>query len=602
MAPPIPPEASKEIEFVRSLVARYFPVYDVRVTYDVVQFFCRVDDTTLEERFETMREDMTKQGYIPMIVYDKGEHIVTVAKKPDMKYRSIYVNLGMLIITFIAMLAAGAINWASYAGLPSNNIFGFEGLTYGMLYFTLPLMAILAVHELSHFLFARRRHVAASMPFFIPSIPPLGTFGAFISLRDPIPNRKTLLEVGVAGPIAGLLMTIPFAILGLYLTNAEAKPVPEDIGQSGVVGIVFPLIYRGIEQLIPATGDYLLHPMAFAAWVGFLVTALNLLPVGQLDGGHVARALLGSKARYLTWATIAALVGIGIFYFGWLLFALLILFLGARHPPPLNDISKLDKKRIGVGVVAFAILVVAFVPIPMVQIAADHSFTMEPADGTNATIAAGQSHTFQLVVNNTGNTLSYIKFSMTSGPANWYTQFKRSNQSDSNYSQTYTIDLPVNQNATMDVLIHSVTTTSTPNATVVVNAAAANSTIEHEVSFSFNISAPALSYWMQNNNLSIAPGGYGNVTVQANNSGPALYNVTFQENSVSPDIHVVLFETWPNTSRSLNVNFSAGGSATFEVNIYVLSFASPGQLSIPIEVKYAEAVIATFDVLVQVTT
>ena len=89
MAPPIPPEASKEIEFVKGLVAKYFPVYDVRVTYDVVQFYCRVDDTTLEERFEGMREDMTKQGYIPMIVYEKGEHIVTVAKKPDARYRSI---------------------------------------------------------------------------------------------------------------------------------------------------------------------------------------------------------------------------------------------------------------------------------------------------------------------------------------------------------------------------------------------------------------------------------------------------------------------------------------------------------------------------------
>ena len=601
MAPPIPPEASKEIEFVKSLVARYFPVYDVRVSYDVVQFFCRVDDATLEERFESMREDMTKQGYIPMIVYDKGEHIVTVAKKPNVRYRSIYVNLTMLIITFAAMTVAGAINWAGYAGLESNEIFGVEGLANGLLYFTLPLMAILAVHELAHFAMARRRHVAASMPFFIPSIPPLGTFGAFISLRDPIPNRKTLMEIGVAGPIAGLLMTLPFAIFGLYLTNTEARPTPEDLDPGGVVGIVFPLIYRGIELMIPATGSYLLHPMAFAAWVGFLVTALNLLPVGQLDGGHVARALLGAKAKYLTWATIAALVVLGIYYFGWLLFAFLILFLGARHPPPLNDISKLDAKRIVAGIAAFAILIVAFVPIPMVEIAVDHSFTMVSEGDTNATIAPGQSRVFQLVVNNTGNTLSDIDFSMASGPPNWVTQFKRSGQGDANYSPTYSIGLKVNKNATIDVLVQSVSSTSLSNATVEVKAAARNSTVENRITYRFNISVPALESWVKDNNISLARGAYGNVTVQVNNTGPTPIEASFTATAGTTDVHVVLFQTWPDTATTLALTIPSENNVTFYVNVYVLSYAVPGQLTIPVEVRHADTLIATFAVLVQVT-
>jgi len=125
------------------------------------------------------------------------------------------------------------------------------------------------------------------------------------------------------------------------------------------------MLYIWIQQLVPIEGDYLLHPTAFAAWVGFLVTALNLLPVGQLDGGHVARALLGAKTKYLSWVTAAILVALGFFYTGWLLFAFLILLLGARHPPPLNDITPLDTRRKVVGVLAFAILIVAFVPIPM---------------------------------------------------------------------------------------------------------------------------------------------------------------------------------------------------------------------------------------------
>src|SRR4030065_1056332 len=101
MTPPIPPEASKEIEFVNGLVARHFPVYDVRVTYDVVEFFCRVDNSTLEDEFERMRQEMGENGYIPMIIYEKGEHIVTVAKKPLTKNRSIYVNITLLLITFL---------------------------------------------------------------------------------------------------------------------------------------------------------------------------------------------------------------------------------------------------------------------------------------------------------------------------------------------------------------------------------------------------------------------------------------------------------------------------------------------------------------------
>ncbi len=592
MAPPVPPEASKEIERIKALVARYFPVYDVRVSYDVVQFFCRVEDATLEERFEEMREDMAKQGYIPMIVYDKGEHIITVAKKPSTRYRSIYVNLVMLVITFIAMLIAGAYYWVGYADLPSSQLFGADALGSGLLYFTLPLIAILAVHELAHFAVARRRHVAASLPFFIPSIPPLGTFGAFISLRDPIPNKKSLLDIGLAGPIAGFLMTIPIAILGIYLTNLEAKPVPTEI-PAGSVTVMLPIAYIFLGTLVPI-GNFLVHPMAFAGWVGFLVTGLNLLPVGQLDGGHVARALFGARTRYLTWATIAVMVGLGFFYFGWLIFALFILFIGARHPPPLNDISKLDRKRIAAGLLGFVILVVSFVPIPLTATPLDHSFTMEPLEGTNTTIAAGQAHLFQVVVNNTGNTLSDIQFSMVSGPPNWFTQFKRSSQNDSNYSQTYTIALKATENATIDILIHSATTTTVPTAEVKVKGVSLNSTIERNITFGFNISAPAISYSVVNDNISIARGAYGNVTVQVTNSGPALNNVTFVAPSGSPDIHVVLFEIWHNVSGSLTVNISEGGHTVFDVNVYVLSFATPGPMQVPIEVDYAGTLIATF--------
>src|SRR5512137_1395130 len=432
MAPPIPPEASKEIEFVKSLVAKHFPVYDVRVSYDVVQFFCRIDPATLEDTFEQMREDMAPHGYIPMITYDGGEHIVQVARKPKMKYRSISVNLAFFVITFITMLLAGILDWASYSD-SSGPILTQDNLVMGVLTFTIPLMAILGVHELGHFFMARRRKVAASLPFFIPSFPPLGTFGAFISLRDPIPNKKALLEIGIAGPLCGLILAIPLAILGLILTNDGAKLAPQNVG-GNILGVSFPLLYTWLEMLFPITGDYLLHPTAFAAWVGILVTALNLLPVGQLDGGHIARALLGNKVKYLSWAVAAILIGLSFFYTGWFLFAMLVILLGVRHPPPLNDITPLGKKRTIVGVFAFVVLIIAFVPQPMVPIAQDYKFELAPADGLNGTIIPGGVFAAQIVVNNTGNTYNVIQLQGDSPPIGWTIEFKSPEENDSAYA------------------------------------------------------------------------------------------------------------------------------------------------------------------------
>jgi membrane-associated protease RseP (regulator of RpoE activity) len=602
MAPPIPPEASKEIEFIKGLVARHFPVYDVRVTYDVVEFFCRAEPTTLEQNFEDLREEMGKSGYIPMITYDKGEHIITVAKKPTTKYRSSYVNIGLLVATFLTMLLAGALDWGGYAD---------EGLTLdtvlmGMLTFTLPLMAILGVHELGHFFMARRRKVAASMPFFIPSIPPLGTFGAFISLRDPIPNKKSLMEIGVAGPICGLLMAIPFGIIGLMLTNSEARTVPLNVGSEGVMGISFPLIYMWIEQLVPINGDYLMHPTAFAAWVGFLVTALNLLPVGQLDGGHVARALLGAKAKYLSWVTVAILVAIGFFYTGWLLFALLILFLGARHPPPLNDITPLDVKRKVVGVLAFVMLVVAFVPIPMTAISADHSFELTTEQDTNASIAAGGWSIFSLLVDNTGNTYNEIHLIRESSPTAWETLFKMHNQSDDYYSDPLILWLNSGETADIDLRIAASTSAEFAQTyNVTVKGVSMNSSVTRELAFNLTVTSPPLTFTVINDNLTIPRGTEGDVFIQVNNSATTDANLTFDASqNLPPLVDVILYAVSPSepgASRELNMTIMASGSNGFGVNVSVRDVAALGEKTIPINVYYSGSFFETILVRVQVT-
>ena len=259
----------------------------------------------------------------------------------------------------------------------------------GALFFAIPLMTILGVHELSHYLAAKRHGVDASLPYFIPSIPPFGTFGAFISMRDPMPNRKALVEIGIAGPLGGLAVTIPVALLGLYLTaNGHALPGP--VGEAGHDRDHIQPLYQLLTFFVPMPDNMVLHPTAFAAWVGFLVTAINLLPVGQLDGGHVARGLFGEKAVYLGYATFAFLV-------------IMTIFLRRMVPVRLSGIpsgpqaSRAPERHIQAGQAHLGpwagsgswSLLVTFVPQPMVTIAPDHSFEMNVAGGNNTTVGAG---------------------------------------------------------------------------------------------------------------------------------------------------------------------------------------------------------------------
>jgi Zn-dependent protease len=602
MAPQIPPEASKEIEFVRSLVAKRFPVYDVRVSYDVVEFFCRVDETTLEDNFDRMREDMASHGYIPMIMYEKGEHIVTVAKKPSVKYRGVSVNAIMLAVTFLTMLLAGVLDWSGYAGTDNGTLFSVDNIIMGMLTFTLPLMAILGVHELAHYFTARRRKVAASLPFFIPMIPPLGTFGAFISLRDPIPNKKTLMEIGVAGPLAGLLVTIPLAIVGLMMTNSEARLVPMNVGSEGVMGVSFPLLYQALELFVPLKGDYLLHPTAFAAWVGFLVTALNLLPVGQLDGGHVARALLGARAKYLSWVTVAALVGIGIFYFGWLLFALLILFLGARHPPPLNDISPLDLKRKSIGVLTFAVLIVAFVPIPLTAISADHSFEMTTPDDAHANVTQGGTHVFNVTVNNTGNTLNVIEMKDASLLVGWNIRFKLIAQDDSYFNETLLLRLNSSETATMSVLVVTpVSVQYGQSYNVTIKGSAKDSTVERTLTFNVTVTSPVFAFWVSTPPSAVTPGNWTHATIRINNTGETDENITLDATGGQPaDVGVFLKSGSFSTRGPLNISVPASGFTEIGVEITVSPSATPGDRTIRIQAYYSGALLAQITIHVTV--
>jgi Zn-dependent protease len=518
-----------------------------------------------------------------------------VGKKPVSKFRSIYVNLAMLIITFLAMMFAGILDWSSYADIPDNQMFSLDNILTGIVVFTLPLIAILGVHELGHYFMARRRNVAASLPFFIPSIPPLGTFGAFISLRDPIPNKKSLLEIGVAGPLAGMAVALPVAILGLMLTNMEARPVPEDIGTGGLVQISFPLIYLGLEQLVPLEGDYLLHPTAFAAWVGFLVTALNLLPAGQLDGGHIARALLGKNAKYASYVTIAALVALSFFFWSWLIFAILILFLGARHPPPLNDISKLGTKRMLIGAFAFVILVIAFVPVPMTPVASDCSFETTALDSSNRTIAPGEDAQFMFLVENTGNTQDLITFEEESSPAGWDVLFREANGS---YEESYEMTLNVSRETVLEVLVASAAATTPGNFTVTIRASSTCDFDEHEETLvlGFVVTLPTVDISVADDSIETSSGSSATFEVELGNSGDAPVNLTLTVEQLPAYLTARLFtgaSPDANSSDTLAVVVDADDNLTIYIEVLVWPSTEPGEWDIPVSVYYQEILLGT---------
>lgn len=230
--------------------------------------------------------------------------------------------------------------------------------------FSITLMAILIVHEMSHYMASRFHGVRATLPFFIPAPSIIGTFGAVIQMKGAIWDRRTLLDIGASGPIGGFVLALPALVAGFAMSQVAPAGGGEGgliLGDSLLVSLVGSLT---LGKLPPGAGVNL-HPVAFAGWIGMFVTSLNLLPVGQLDGGHISKALFPARSDIIARVTHMALVVLGIFYWeGWLFWALVLVFLGVRHPPVLLPHIYLDERRRNVGFIAIAIFFLTFVPVP----------------------------------------------------------------------------------------------------------------------------------------------------------------------------------------------------------------------------------------------
>ncbi len=341
------------------------------------------------ESFPRWLRELNARGYTPLLrpnpAGDADSVLLRVMKGVAKREPTrVGVNIVLFVLTlistlYVGMLVDGTLQLNSAWDLlkPSNLVTGLP--------FASALLSILLAHEFGHYFAARYHKVAVTLPYFIPMPFGFGTLGAFIQLREPIADRRKLFDIGVAGPLAGLLVAVPLLFVGL----AGAQVLPSS-PQPGSMFLGNSLLTHAAQwltfgRILPdaATGeDVILNQVTFAAWIGLLVTALNLLPVGQLDGGHTVFALFGERARRLNVATLM-LLGLlataslrpvqqllpwvaNVAYSGWWIWILLILFvIGPFHPPALDDVTQLDPKRRLLGFLVILVFILTFIPVPI---------------------------------------------------------------------------------------------------------------------------------------------------------------------------------------------------------------------------------------------
>ena len=334
-----------------SLVLRGKLLVDSDTAYETLQRHFANTDTSAY-----LQEDEAGK---PIIVLKSGALGKHEEKKP-----SPWLNIVLFLLTL------GTTTWvgAAYQGI---NLWNEPWRFAAGLPYALGLMIILGAHELGHYFTARAHNMKVTLPYFIPVPFALGTFGAFIQMKSPSKDRRALFDVGIAGPLAGLVFAIPALLIGLqYSTVLPAANAATMMQKGSDVGssLLFALLAKlSLGDRLIEGHNILMSPLAFAGWLGILVTALNLLPIGQLDGGHVAHALFGRrKAEVIGIVALFALFLLALFVWsGLLIWAIIVFFIaGIKSPPPLNDFSKLDSRRAVLGAFALVLLFLMLTPVP----------------------------------------------------------------------------------------------------------------------------------------------------------------------------------------------------------------------------------------------
>jgi membrane-associated protease RseP (regulator of RpoE activity) len=292
--------------------------------------------------------------------------------QPRPKFRDrVWLHVLLFVVTIATTTFVGADHYASFLSDFTNLHLrlSITGLLLRGFWYSGTILAILGCHEMGHYVACRYYDVDASLPFFIPAPLPLtGTLGAFIRIRELIPTKRMLFDIGIAGPIAGFAVAVPALFIGLAMSHVVRVP-PDFTG----VELGEPLLFKLASTLLwgtPPDGYSLnLHPMAFAAWFGLLATALNLFPIGQLDGGHISYAVLGRRSSQVTLATVGVVIALSYFAMSWRVWtALMIVMLftfGRHHPRTIDEDVPLDRARMILAVVALVMFIVCFTPAPI---------------------------------------------------------------------------------------------------------------------------------------------------------------------------------------------------------------------------------------------
>jgi membrane-associated protease RseP (regulator of RpoE activity) len=391
-------------EIITRVVNRVLKIEDItwgtKEQKFVVRFRGRLFLEDSAAAYDRLAEDLNTLDMTPLFRWEGDKHVVVlVSGMPTTRPSNPWINLILFVITLLSVMLTGAL-YGLEGPIPTNPLeIVSEFISRGWP-FALSLIAILGAHEFGHYLAGRYHGLNVTLPYFIPlPFSPFGTLGAFINMKEIPKNRRMLLDIGIAGPFAGFVVAVPVLLLGLALSNIDTLPIvtPENLSLQLEGNSILYLLskYFVFGKLLPTPSDYgnlspvlywlryfftgrplpwggtdvLLHPVAWAGWAGLLVTGLNLIPIGQLDGGHVLYVLFGRRfAQRIYPFILVLLIALGFIWTGWWLWAFLLFFLGRVHAEPLDQITPLDGRRKIMAVLALILFFLTFTPVPLILV------------------------------------------------------------------------------------------------------------------------------------------------------------------------------------------------------------------------------------------
>lgn len=394
----------ENIEWINNTIRRFFIIDDITTGKEKdiyhIRYRGKFRDIDTETAYQQLENSLKDMDLSPMFREENNQQVIYLIDRLKIDAKSNNrTNLILFIITLISVWITGGL-YAYDGQITGINWEIVKSILLNGWPFAISMIAILGAHEMGHYFAGRKHGVNVTLPYFIPLplISPFGTMGAFINMKGMPKNKKQLFDIGIAGPLSGLLVAIPVLMIGLSLSTVHTLPkvLPEGAGlQLEGNSILYLLLkYITFGKLLPAPASYgsisqfeywiryfftgqpiplggtdvMLHQVAWAGWAGLLVTALNLIPIGQLDGGHISNSIFGKYAQKIFFPLILFMVALGFVWSGWWFWAFLIFFLGRIPAAPYDMITPLDTKRKIIGVITLIIFVLVFIPVPIVVI------------------------------------------------------------------------------------------------------------------------------------------------------------------------------------------------------------------------------------------